>query len=124
MLGLIIISAVAAQAPRPAPEPRWQAVSYDERGNTYIDLASLRRDGASFEARLIATIRTDPRAGPLTLLSLQRFDCALRTVALLESSVPGLDSGRSRRVTGESAAPRSAPAGTPGDLVLNRYCRH
>lgn len=110
---------------RPAGCVQWRAVGRDERSELFVDPASVRRDGATFDiATRIVFAEPQEEEAMRSGVTLSRFDCAARTWSLRHSAY--YDGGGTLivggDVTGDEADPQPIPPTGPLAALLTEYC--
>jgi hypothetical protein len=117
----LILAAALAQG---AAEPHWRSIFQSEVGEAFVDPASVRRSGDTFQINVRSVFAEAQPSGMKTGISLNEYDCRRRTVALLH--IIALDAGgvqtEDRSVTGPTSEHHPVPPGTPNDIILNEFC--
>ena len=108
-------TAMAAQPPQPAPDARWSPFLHSEKGQIFLDRASLQRDG-NLRTIVVRAIPAMPDGEMTTAEVLMRFNCTERTYALLHLKALRND-GSQVLETDNPAGNRLEPIGQEPDTV-------
>jgi len=133
MIGLILATALV-QAPDPchaiggAPAasgcPQWRLIAREAEAELFVDPASLRPGGSTFDITTRIVYAAARQAGMRSGVTVTHFDCAHRTWALGHSAY--FDARGALIVegdaTGEDAAPETVPDDGPFADILTEFC--
>jgi hypothetical protein len=116
-------NAVGAAAPA-LRCPSWRSVGQDTESELFVDPASLRRDGGTFDIATRIVFGAAQQGGMRSGVVTARFDCARRTWAFLHSAY--FDARGVVIVEGDStgteAAPQAVAEGGPIAGLLTEFC--
>jgi hypothetical protein len=135
MLELMIAAALlqaqdpcnAADRTGPAPAascPAWRSVARSPEAETWLDPASVRRDGAGVEVRTRLVFAAADESGVRSAVMRHRYDCTRRTGATLHVTLydaAGAPLGEQAQ-TGADAAPAIPEPDSPSAAVLAALC--
>lgn len=117
----LMIAAALAQA---QPAPLWRSVHSAETGEVFVDPASLRRDGQSFDITARAVFHEVTRSGMKTGITRNRYNCARQSMLTLH--VHYFDAnGRTienRAATGALTRDRPVGGRSANAAILRLYC--
>ena len=125
----LMLAAALAQAqppaqPTPAPGPDWQHVANTDSGEAWVDPASVRRTGDTFEIVERVVFNQARPDGTKTGTVRIWFDCARRLVALRHFR--SLDAGGALVDEADAVGPASQPhgggEGTVYATIMELYC--
>jgi hypothetical protein len=122
-LAIALVAFLSAEntAAQQAPGDSWRFVDRNKHGATFVDPATLQRDGGTFTI-VQRLVPTRPRNGSPTLLMLVRHDCVRRTnTPLAEIQLGAAGSRISERVHPAPRARNSNPR-TPAATILDMFC--
>ena len=134
MLDLMIAAAMLQQqvnpcyavgVPPPASCPVWRSLHRDNQAELFVEPASMRVDGDSFELRIRVLFAQAGGDGARNMVLVQRYDCRARTAAL--ASLYSYDQGgrmvQNRVILRNVMQPRPVGPGSPEAIVLAAACR-
>ncbi|HEX8642323.1 MAG TPA: surface-adhesin E family protein [Allosphingosinicella sp.] len=119
MAGLSIAALVAASALLQAPPPEWRVASFNSDMITYVDAASIARDGDGIRFGLAMRFREHRSGGPPEIREQIEGDCVTRRWKSVRSW-PGRENGR-EVVVRETLEMQVAP-GTVYGATLRAAC--
>jgi hypothetical protein len=115
--------AIDAGTTRPPGCPAWRPLFQDQGTMAFVDPASVRRSGDTFEILQRATF-PELRNGAASVTVLYRVDCGRRTLTGVRAFFydPRGIRLREYRPTGANAEPTAIPPGAPFDRIRAEFC--
>jgi hypothetical protein len=103
--------------------PAWRLLLVDGDTLSFVDPASVRRSGDTFEI-LNRGVFAAPRNGARSVIVTWRFDCRARTVRTVTGVFYDARGARLRDFTptGAQAEPQTIPPGAPFDRIRTELC--
>ncbi|HYD11752.1 MAG TPA: surface-adhesin E family protein [Allosphingosinicella sp.] len=119
-----MIELIAAAALVQAEAPQWRSVHRSERGEVFVDPASLRRDGDMFEITIRALFARVQPSGMKSGITRNRYNCARQSFVTLHVRYFDADGAtmEDRPARGFAAQDRPVGAGSPNATILAEYC--
>lgn len=119
-----MIELLAAAALLQAEATIWRPVYQAEGGEVFVDPASLRRDGDTFEIRVRALFATVRPSGMKSGITRNRYNCARQSFLTLHVHYFDADGEtlENRPARGNYALDRPVGPGSANAAILREYC--